>query len=1141
MFRGVQDQANAGEVQLIRKLASLAGYRVTVNGTTGLVRCQVGDGTLIPFAVGTTNFLDGRWHTVIMDVNRAGTTMNLYVDDPDTVEGTVSLTGLATIAGTGVLNFSASSTEGFTGLIDGCRLYRRRLTTAERKTVMQNTKRYRVATEERTGILNCAQQDQSTLNMNFVGETEWREKYQVGSEICVLHDIVSMQDIKSGYTFKDKSLDDETIHENDLVGQTVTGVTVTHVNTATSDRGDQTSATMTVTMPTFSQDDVVLVIIGMTEASVDPMTAIVTPPTGWTEIDNPGVNITSVSACRLQVYYRVMQSADPSTVDFIGPTSRGFRAIASSYSGCDITTPIDVSGTSTGGADTSAICPDITTTVINTMILRIAANDDSTNTLSNAGVTLRGNGTRIVSGGSNGLGSSNGDEGIQAAIGATGTSTYTISGAEEWGTFTIALAPAASEAAKAATFIEGRGRDYDAVDFDVHPDDESLAVTGSYSFGCKFRPDVIDADQTLFTKADESSHKSHRVVINSNNTVRGSIQDGTTNIVLDTTTLAAVGVDMFVWYNVNIATQLMEVFANGVSQGTVSIAALTDITKVNNRNRMTFGILDPDRIQPYDGTIEWARIYDRLLTQAEITDLQNLTQPDQFCLFDGVVLERPQMRKGNIPFSLVAKDFLYDRLVNEDLTLQFAEKIDLGTMMKRAVTRSSLVDFFDTANVADVGVTTEGKYFIRTQIVDVFKFITDAANSTFFSIRRGTSRYLHHILVKSEASGVSITPKNIVRQGKSQNPLFYNFTDDLFNQSNIIQVEGGFEFTIEEQITFENDTFRASDDFYYALKVTPEFIKYGRLDIFMKKIGNPTFDIQIELREDKAGDPAGPEVPALGAVNIPKEDVDATKKQVAVDFDVELITTPSGGTQKLYWLVFIIGGDATNNYEFEDNGSVSDTNMETSTDDVTWSTVGYTFRYDWSNKLRVISQTKDGEAVRLYNIRKITVSDPEITKFATARQLARGLLARLGKVQQILQNMTLKDITKLPCAGQTVNFTDALTGFDAAFEVQKMMIPFARGRNGEIRRPVITIGDRPQDPQKLLENMLATLRKQIEAEQPVVTDTQAFAESFKLGIIVTGAGLTPVTDDQQLGIDVTQPNQMEGADEDDADWDLDDI
>lgn len=229
----------------------------------------------------------------------------------------------------------------------------------------------------------------------------------------------------------------------------------THINTAVS--SNTTAATShTVTMPTFIANDVVVVCLAAT-ASVNPVGTYSTP-SGWTAISGTGVNITSTSAVRLQCFYRLMQGGDPSTQAFTQETSSGFAAFASSYRGCDTTTPVQTSATNIGGANTSAIHPAVTTTVDNEMILRVVSQDDQ-ESHTNSGITWRTPDQSVTNGIStpgNGTNINMGDQ-VKVTAGDTGTLTTTLGLTEEWGTYTIALNPVLIVAPDAPTLYPDDG------------------------------------------------------------------------------------------------------------------------------------------------------------------------------------------------------------------------------------------------------------------------------------------------------------------------------------------------------------------------------------------------------------------------------------------------------------------------------------------------------------------------------------------------------------------------------------------------------------------------------------------------------------------------------------------------------------
>jgi hypothetical protein len=112
------------------------------------------------------------------------------------------------------------------------------------------------------------------------------------------------------------------------------------------------------------------------------------------------------------------------------------------FSNADVASPINAYSTSTGAATTTPVCPSVTTTVANAMVLRIGGFDAGRITVDDAGM----NGyTTITVDKSNTLSSSGCSGGAayvtQSTAGGTGTSTFALTMSEEYVTLTIAIAP----------------------------------------------------------------------------------------------------------------------------------------------------------------------------------------------------------------------------------------------------------------------------------------------------------------------------------------------------------------------------------------------------------------------------------------------------------------------------------------------------------------------------------------------------------------------------------------------------------------------------------------------------------------------------------------------------------------------------
>ena len=218
-----------------------------------------------------------------------------------------------------------------------------------------------------------------------------------------------------------------------------TGVaSITYVDSVESGTATA-STTLTVLMPTNIADDMIYVIIGATAASTDPSGALTAPVCGcWTQVFNDDIG--AVSAVRLGVYRKKSNGSEPASYDWgISPAS-GFAAIAVTYR--NAAEVPDVVSSFNSGTTGTPVSPAVTTTVANTMVLRIFAADDDEVTDPGSYPTVhtgRNIGEIALPGNGLGIGLA---EVAQAGIGDTGTATWAGGITDEWGAVTIALAVA---------------------------------------------------------------------------------------------------------------------------------------------------------------------------------------------------------------------------------------------------------------------------------------------------------------------------------------------------------------------------------------------------------------------------------------------------------------------------------------------------------------------------------------------------------------------------------------------------------------------------------------------------------------------------------------------------------------------------
>ena len=164
-----------------------------------------------------------------------------------------------------------------------------------------------------------------------------------------------------------------------------------------------------------------------------------TAPTGWS---STGLFAGTREFGYRGVYFHVAGSSEPASYSWGLTTSRKATGTILSYVGVENASPIEVTATSAGAkTGTSDAAASITTTVANTKVIMDlgALNAAGSFTITGpAGTTKR---ESIFTSGTGSVLGGDAQDFTQAAAGATGTKTFTVSVSIPWGTTTIALKP----------------------------------------------------------------------------------------------------------------------------------------------------------------------------------------------------------------------------------------------------------------------------------------------------------------------------------------------------------------------------------------------------------------------------------------------------------------------------------------------------------------------------------------------------------------------------------------------------------------------------------------------------------------------------------------------------------------------------
>jgi hypothetical protein len=178
---------------------------------------------------------------------------------------------------------------------------------------------------------------------------------------------------------------------------------------------------------------------------VEDWNAVVTPPSGFTEVTNSPVTVGNMS---LHLFWKRATGADSGTYDFTFTGSLTWRhGIAMRISGVNTSgVPFDVVTKGAGQSGTSGDALSMTTTVADTLLIHVGSNLNNRTYTPPTGFTSR----FVDAAGDGGLGISTNP---QASAGATGTVQNTWSNTGTNASWMGALKPAAAAAANTGNFF----------------------------------------------------------------------------------------------------------------------------------------------------------------------------------------------------------------------------------------------------------------------------------------------------------------------------------------------------------------------------------------------------------------------------------------------------------------------------------------------------------------------------------------------------------------------------------------------------------------------------------------------------------------------------------------------------------------
>ena len=191
---------------------------------------------------------------------------------------------------------------------------------------------------------------------------------------------------------------------------------------------------LVVPIPAGSTTDKLLIAAVAVDGGAAPT---MTAAAGWT----PLVTVSNGANCGLALWWRIGDGTELGSYSFTWTGAEQAYGWIMRFAEINPAGPINVTNTAVGTGGT-AQCPTLTTTVDNTMILRLGGFDDDDITVDSAGMTAHTTITMDKSAVSTTSSTSGGAAyAALAAAGSSGTANFTLTASEEYATVTVAIAP----------------------------------------------------------------------------------------------------------------------------------------------------------------------------------------------------------------------------------------------------------------------------------------------------------------------------------------------------------------------------------------------------------------------------------------------------------------------------------------------------------------------------------------------------------------------------------------------------------------------------------------------------------------------------------------------------------------------------
>ncbi|MFC1675681.1 LamG-like jellyroll fold domain-containing protein [Planctomycetota bacterium] len=230
-------------------------------------------------------------------------------------------------------------------------------------------------------------------------------------------------------------IDDVRLYNRALTAEEISQIIGVKYEQFTEAKADSDTTSVTVSTPSGTGEGDLLIAAVATDGDTS---ASMAPPggEGWTEIDvdHHSGEIT------MGVWWKLADAGESASHQFTWSPNEQSYAWMMRFTGHDPLVPINDTSLTSGSAS-SPTSPAVTTTVSNCIILRLGGFDGDDVTVDSPG--LSGHAAITMDQSNSGSDTSSGGAGyvFQQAVGDSGTSSFSLTGSQEYRTVTIAIAP----------------------------------------------------------------------------------------------------------------------------------------------------------------------------------------------------------------------------------------------------------------------------------------------------------------------------------------------------------------------------------------------------------------------------------------------------------------------------------------------------------------------------------------------------------------------------------------------------------------------------------------------------------------------------------------------------------------------------